>query len=75
MRARGGHILYLSPYSPEFNPVELAFRHVQRFLEEHTEITDPLHRLNAGFLSITAADAKAFFQHMYTCLDKFEDPE
>ena len=62
----------VNPYSPEFNPVELAFRHVQRFLEDHTEIRNARHQIHAAFTSITAADAHSFFAHMYTCLKKFD---
>ncbi|CAG8617014.1 2299_t:CDS:2 [Acaulospora morrowiae] len=33
----GGHILFLSPYSPDFNPIELAFSTIKAWLQRNND--------------------------------------
>ena len=37
VEARGASLLYLPPYSPDLNPIELAFSKLQRFLRDAAE--------------------------------------
>ena len=55
---QGGVVtLYLTPYSPDFNPAVEAFSYVKGYLKKHDEVLQsgaPLHYiLNAAFESIT----------------------
>ena len=53
-------MLWLPPYSPDFNPVENAFSEVKYYLKEHDEImqvvNNPLPVIQAAFDSITRED-------------------
>lgn len=31
-------VIYLPPYSPDFNPIETAFSHVKQYLKKHDEV-------------------------------------
>lgn len=66
--SRGAILLYLSPYSPEFNPIEQAFKAVQLFVEQRTDIRVPQSRLSQGFQSIGSEQAEAYFRGMYSAL-------
>lgn len=63
--ARGGRLLYLPPYSPDFNPIEPAWSKVKSYLRAvMARAWDRLAEEVAVALgSITAQDAKAFFGH------------
>ena len=65
--------VFLPPYSPDFNPIELAFSaikaHVRRngraFRDAMTNgtTTDVYLLLHEAVWSVTPADAKAWYQH------------
>jgi len=69
IEARGCHLRYLPPYSPDFSPIELAFSKVKSRLcraaaRTHTALEDAI----ANALSlISSADAQAFFAHCGYC--------
>lgn len=68
----GYNIMFLPPYSPDFNPIELAFSTIKAFVrcagvlgwdEEGDDDTYVyIHLLEAAF-SITAENAEGFFHH------------
>ncbi|KAF8574857.1 hypothetical protein K439DRAFT_1282235, partial [Ramaria rubella] len=65
------HIEFLPPYSPDYNPIELAFSAIKAHIKREGEITCEswesseetdvyIHLIDAVF-SVTAEDACAFF--------------
>ncbi len=63
--ARGGRILFLPPYSPDFAPIEQAFSKLKTVLRRTGVRTrDALDdAITAALTTITAADAHARFTH------------
>jgi transposase len=61
----GCTLVYLPAYSPDYSPIELAFAQIKADLRRAAARTrDALERAIATALAqITAADARAFFQH------------
>ena len=51
-------LIYLPPYSPDFNPIEPAFSYVKHYLKDHENImhniVPPTQLVHAAFSSITA---------------------
>jgi transposase len=62
---RGCTVLYLPPYSPDFNPIELAFAKLKAFLRHAAARTqDTLDTaIREGLDIVTPNDARAFFHH------------
>ncbi|KAF8584516.1 hypothetical protein K439DRAFT_1345968 [Ramaria rubella] len=66
------HIEFLPPYSPDYNPIELAFLTIKAHIKREGEIaretwelseeTDVYICLIDAVFSVTAEDACAFFQ-------------
>ncbi len=65
IEARGCRLLFLPPYSPDFNPIEHAFAKLKEYLRRAGARTeDALHAaLAAALATITAADARGWFRH------------
>lgn len=63
IHARGAHLLYLPPYSPDFNPIEPMWSKIKQVLRSHAPRSDEqlLLAAKAAFQSISAADCKGFF--------------
>lgn len=61
----GCHLLFLPPYSPDFNPIELAFAKIKQTLRAvAARIYDALVTATGPALdAITPADAQGFFAH------------
>ncbi|KAI0342123.1 hypothetical protein BDW22DRAFT_1331324 [Trametopsis cervina] len=67
-------VLFLPPYSPDYNPIELAFSKIKAFVKRDGTLIreDPhhhaddayayLHLINAAY-SITANDSEGYFHH------------
>ncbi|KAH7918016.1 hypothetical protein BV22DRAFT_990349, partial [Leucogyrophana mollusca] len=53
-------VMYLPPYSPDYNPIELAFSAIKAFNIDNTYVY--LHLYDATF-SITPEDALGFYHH------------
>ena len=57
-------VLYLPPYSPDFNPAEEAFSYVKHYLKVHYSVAaafrDPTELLKAAFESITPEHCNAW---------------
>ena len=59
-------VLYLPPYSPDMNPIELLFNHVKQYLKEHEDIMfaiPPVQLIKSAFSSVTAELCTAWIQH------------
>ena len=65
IEARGAQVLYLPPYSPDFNPIELAWSKLkQRLRGVKARVLEQLEPALADALSaITAQNARGFFRH------------
>ncbi len=57
-------LLFLPPYSPDYNPIEQTFSSVKYYLKDHDELlqstTDPKDIVHAAFTSITSENCKAW---------------
>jgi len=65
VEARGARLLYLPPYSPDFNPIELAFSKLKTWLRTAQARTrDTLEAvIQAATEWVTKADAENWFSH------------
>ena len=65
VEARGARLLYLPPYSPDFNPIELAFSKLKTWLRTAQARTrEALEAvIQAATDWITESDAKNWFDH------------
>lgn len=65
IEARGARLLFLPPYSPDFNPIEHTFSKVKQFLRRAKARTDDTLRAAtwAAFATVSAADAAGWFAH------------
>lgn len=61
----GATLLFLPPYSPDFNPIELAFAKVKAHLRRAAARERPVLEAAIGeaVAAVTAADARGFFAH------------
>ena len=65
IEARGAKLLYLPPYSPDFNPIEEAFSKIKRLLQKVAARSR--EAMGAALSAVTARDAKGFFEHCGYC--------
>ena len=63
LEAVGARLLYLPPYSPDFNPIEPMWSKIKQTLRRHAPRTEEelLQAAKAAFQSISSADCKGFF--------------
>jgi transposase len=63
LAAVGARLLYLPPYSPDFNPIEPMWSKIKQSLRSHAPRTEeePLRAAKSAFNSISSADCKGFF--------------
>ena len=62
---RGCELVYLPPYSPDFNPIEQAFSKLKALLrkaEAHTREA-LIEAMGRALEAVTATDASGFFRH------------
>ena len=61
----GAKILYLPPYSPEFNPIEEAFSKIKNLLRKAgARAREALvEAIGQALSKVTEEDARAFFEH------------
>lgn len=59
------HLCYLPPYSPDFNPIELAFAKLKTYLRaDAARSFDPLvAAIGAGLERITTSDIAGYYRH------------
>lgn len=72
IRAAQADVVYLPPYSPDLNPIELAFSKIkQRLRSLACRSVDRLWSVTQSVLdAITPSDATAFFKHCGYAQDK-----
>lgn len=65
IEAAGCQVVFLPPYSPDFNPIELAFAKLKAALRRAGQRTVEglWTAIGAGLDTITAQDARGWFQH------------
>lgn len=65
VEARGATILFLPPYSPEFNPIEEAWSKAKGIVRGRMPADTPQLRsaIAAGWRSIRARDCEGWFRH------------
>jgi transposase len=62
---RGCELIYLPPYSPDFNPIEEAFSKIKSLLRkaEARSRERLVEAMGRAISAVTARDAKGFFKH------------
>jgi transposase len=62
---RGCKLIYLPPYSPDFNPIEQAFSKVKGLLRKAEARTREvlIEAMGAALSAVSAQDASGFFRH------------
>ena len=62
---RGCELIYLPPYSPDFNPIEEAFSKIKGLLRkaEARSREALVEAMGTAISAVTPADAKGYFQH------------
>jgi transposase len=65
IEARGARLIYLPPYSPDFNPIEQAWSKFKQFLRAAKARTAEAldQAITAALNTITAENARAWFRH------------
>jgi len=65
--AYGAQVLYLSPYSPDFNPIELMFGVIKKRAKRMVELllSHTLMAITVLLRTVTGADCRAFVGHCY----------
>jgi len=65
IEATGAQLLYLPPYSPDFNPIEKCWSKVkQRLRDLKARTVDSLQQaISEAIVTITPSDASAWFRH------------
>ena len=63
IEAVGARLLYLPPYSPDFNPIEPMWSKIKQILRSHAPRTEDqlLRAAKTAFQSISTADCQGFF--------------
>jgi transposase len=62
---RGCELLYLPPYSPDFNPIEQAFSKVKGLMRKAEARTREalIEAMGRALSAVSAGDARGFFGH------------
>lgn len=65
IEAVGARLLYLPPYSPDFNPIENLWSKIKQILRGFSPrtATELLHAVAIAFAAISTADCHGFFLH------------
>jgi transposase len=65
IRAAGADLIYLPPYSPDLNPIELAFSKVKQALRSLAarSVAEQWNGVQPILDRVTATDATGFFRH------------
>jgi transposase len=66
IEAAGATLLYLPPYSPDLNPIELAFRKLEAHLRQAAEHTIPgwMRRIGRVVKAFSPRECRNFFRHV-----------
>lgn len=67
IEARGCHLLFLPPYSPDLNPIELMFSKVKAWVRAGSwrTVDDLLSAIWAALSAVTSQEVSAWLQHAY----------
>ena len=67
---RGMKLVFLPPYSPDFNPIELAFSSIKAYIRRNRDelgddpsLLDTNRFLIDAVFSVTPENASSYFQH------------
>lgn len=65
IEAAGARLLYLPPYSPDFNPIEQVFAKLKSLLRKAAERTIPglWERIGTVLASFTSLECRNYFRH------------
>jgi transposase len=65
IEAKGCQLIYLPPYSPDFNPIEQAFSKIKSYLRAACARTQQtlMEIIGQALRTITASDAEGYFEH------------
>jgi transposase len=65
IEAKGCELIYLPPYSPDFNPIEQAFSKLKSYLREACARSRKtlMEVIGEALHTISASDAEGYFQH------------
>jgi transposase len=65
IRGRGASLIYLSPYSPDFNPIEQCWSKIKTYLRQAKarSIEALIEAIKQALETISASDARAWFAH------------
>jgi transposase len=65
VEGRGCELLYLPPYSPDFNPIEQAFSKIKGLLRRAEARTREalIEAMGIALSALTTRDARGFFEH------------
>jgi transposase len=65
IEGRGCELLYLPPYSPDFNPIEEAFAKIKGLLRKAEARTREalVEAIGTAISTVSAQDAQGFFEH------------
>ena len=65
IEGKGCELLYLPPYSPDFNPIEQAFSKLKSYLREACARSQQtlMEVIGQALRTITASDAEGYFEH------------
>ncbi|MBP5975942.1 transposase [Brasilonema sp. CT11] len=65
----GAHLIYLSPYSPEFSPIENCWSKIKKFLRSQAKRTykDLDEAITQAFESVTLNHIIGWFHHCGYC--------
>lgn len=69
IEAVGARVVYLSPYSPDFNPIENLWSKLKGYLRAvEARTTEALHQaISDGLEQITLEDVRSWFTHACYC--------
>ena len=65
IRKAGAHLLFLPPYSPDLNPIEMMFAKLKTLLRKADErsIADVWHRIGSLLGEFTPTECKNYIRH------------
>jgi len=65
IRAAGAHLLFLPPYSPDLNPIEMMFAKLKTLLRKADErsIAAVWHRIGTLLGEVPPAECASYFRH------------
>jgi transposase len=65
IEGKGCELLYLPPYSPDFNPIEQAFSKLKSYLREACARSQQrlMEVIGQALIVLSASDAEDFFEH------------